>query len=33
MPWVLNNGEIGRYRDLTKSMGALGNSERTDVFR
>lgn len=32
MPWILNDGEVGRYRDLTKPMGALGGKERTEVF-
>jgi hypothetical protein len=32
VPWILNDGEMGRYRDLTKPMGALGSSERQEVF-
>jgi hypothetical protein len=30
----MNDGEqLGKYRDLTKPMGALGGEERQEVFK
>ncbi|CAD8202317.1 unnamed protein product [Paramecium pentaurelia] len=32
-PWIMNDGEqLHKYRDLTKSMGALGTKDRIEVF-